>query len=46
VALEGRNLAEKHYVLAGLQLASPVQPAVTGYINEPRQIVLRAGVSF
>ncbi len=46
VALEGRNLADKHYVLAGLQLASAVQPAVTGYINEPRQIVLRAGVSF
>ena len=46
VSLEGTNLANKHYVLAGLQLASPLVPAVTGYINEPRVILLRAGVNF
>lgn len=46
VSLEGRNLSDKHYVLAGLQLASPVRPAVTGYINEPRQVVLRVGANF
>jgi iron complex outermembrane recepter protein len=46
VLLDGRNLADKHYVLAGLQLAHPTQPSVTGYINEPRQVVLRLGVNF
>jgi iron complex outermembrane recepter protein len=46
VSLEGKNLANKHYVLAGLQLASPVQPAVTGYINDPRVVLLRIGVNF
>lgn len=46
VLLDGRNLADKHYVLAGLQLAHPTQPAVTGYINEPRQVTLRVGVTF
>jgi len=33
-------------VLAGLQLASPVVPAVTGYINDPRVVLIRAGVRF
>jgi iron complex outermembrane receptor protein len=46
VSLDGRNLTDKHYVLAGLQLASPVRPAVTGYINDPRVILLRVGVTF
>jgi len=46
VSLEGKNLANKHYVLAGLQLASPAIPAVTGYINDPRVIVVRARVKF
>jgi iron complex outermembrane recepter protein len=46
VLLDGRNLADTHYVLAGLQLAHPTQPSVTGYINEPRQVVLRLGVNF
>jgi iron complex outermembrane receptor protein len=46
VSLEGKNLANKHYVLAGLQLASPITPAVTGYINDPRVVVLRVGVNF
>lgn len=46
VSLEGRNLADKHYVLAGLQLSHPTTPAVTGYVNEPRQVVLRVGVNF
>ena len=46
VTLDGRNLANTHYVLAGLQLASAVRPSVTGYINEPRQIMLRVRKDF
>ncbi|MGH8137126.1 MAG: TonB-dependent receptor [Steroidobacteraceae bacterium] len=46
VSLDAKNLANKHYVLAGLQLASPVRPSVTGYINDPRVILLRVGVNF
>lgn len=45
-AVEGRNLTNKHYVLAGLQLASSVRPAVTGYINDPRVVLLRLGIDF
>lgn len=46
LTLDGRNLANKHYVIAGLQLSSPVRPAVTGYINEPRQVTLRFRMNF
>jgi iron complex outermembrane receptor protein len=46
IALDGKNIANKHYVLAGLQLANPVRPSVTGYINDPRVILLRATVNF
>lgn len=46
VAVDVKNLTDKHYVLAGLQLASAVIPSVTGYINDPRTILLRVGVNF
>ncbi|MBX3564182.1 MAG: TonB-dependent receptor [Sphingomonas sp.] len=46
VSLEGRNLADKRYVLAGLLSANATRPAVTGYVGEPRQVMLRVGVSF
>jgi iron complex outermembrane receptor protein len=45
-SLEGRNLADKHYVLMGLQSAHPTQPAVTGYPNPPRQLMMRLNYSF
>ncbi len=44
VTLDGRNLTDKLYVLAGLQLANATRPSVTGYINEPRQVTLRVKV--
>jgi len=46
VALEGRNIFNKHYVLAGLQLASPVRPTVTGYPGDPRIIDIRLSADF
>ena len=46
VLFDCRNVADKHYVLAGLQLANATQPAVTGYPNEPRAYILRFGVTF
>jgi iron complex outermembrane receptor protein len=46
VALECTNLTNKHYVVAGLQLASPAIPSVTGYVNDPRVIMVRADYQF
>ena len=46
VALEGRNLLNKHYVLAGLQLASPAVPSVTGYPGEPLTWDVRIRANF
>lgn len=46
VTLDGRNLANKHYVLSSVQLSNATQPAVTGFINEPRRVMLRLGVNF
>ncbi len=46
VALEGRNLTNKHYVIAGLLRSDPVNPTVVGYVGEPRQIILRLGYEF
>ena len=46
VALEGRNIFNKHYVLAGLQLASPAIPTVTGYPGEPATWDIRVGAKF
>ena len=46
VTLDGRNLANKRYVLSSVQLSNAIQPAVTGYINEPRRVVFRVGVNF
>jgi iron complex outermembrane receptor protein len=45
-ALEVRNVADKHYSLAGLQQSHPVQPAVSAFPNAPREIVFRVGVNF
>ena len=45
-SLEGRNLTNKHYVLAGLLRSDPVNPTVVGYIGEPRQVLLRVGYEF
>jgi iron complex outermembrane receptor protein len=46
VILEGRNIFNKHYVLAGLQLASAAIPSVTGYINEPALYDIRIRAKF
>lgn len=46
VTLDVRNLADKHYSLAGLQRSNPIRPAVNAYPNPPRQVYLRVGVSF
>lgn len=46
VAFEGKNLANNHYVLDGLQLASPIVPTVTGYPGDPRMFDVRVGVKF
>ncbi len=46
LALEGKNLADNHYSLDGLQLASAVKPTVTGYPGDPRMIDIRLGVKF
>ena len=46
VALEGKNLTDNHYVLDGLQLASPVVPTVTGYPGDPRMLDIRIGAKF
>lgn len=45
-SIEGRNLADKRYVQAGLLSANATRPAVTGYVGEPRQVMFRAGFSF
>jgi len=45
-ALEVRNLGNAHYIMNGVQLASPTAPQVTGYPNDPRTIMLRLGVNF
>jgi iron complex outermembrane receptor protein len=44
--LDIRNLTNEHYVWSGLQLAHPTHPSVTGYINPPREISFRVGISF
>ncbi|MBS0418815.1 MAG: TonB-dependent receptor [Proteobacteria bacterium] len=46
VSLDGKNITNKHYVAAGLQLASPLIPSVTGYINDPRTIMVRLQADF
>lgn len=46
VALDVRNVGDKHYSLAGLQQSHPVRPAVSAFPNAPREIMLRVGVSF
>ncbi len=45
-ALEVRNVADKHYSLAGLQQSHPVQPAVSAFPNAPREVMFRFGVNF
>ncbi|RVT93317.1 TonB-dependent receptor [Sphingomonas crocodyli] len=45
-SLEGRNLANKSFVQAGLLSANAVRPIVTGYVGEPRQVMARVGFSF
>lgn len=46
IALEGKNLTNKHYVLAGLQLANPVRPTVTGFPGDPRIVDIRLKANF
>ena len=46
VSLEGRNLADEQYSLAGLQLSSAAIPSVTGYAGEPRTYALRIRGNF
>ncbi len=46
IALEGKNLANNHYVLDGLQLSSPTVPTVTGYPGDPRMIDVRVAARF
>ena len=45
-ALEVTNLTDKHYVVAGLQLASPTTPSVTGYVNDPRVLLARVDYTY
>jgi iron complex outermembrane recepter protein len=45
-SLEVTNVTDKHYVVAGLQLASPITPSVTGYVNDPRVILFRVDYDF
>jgi iron complex outermembrane receptor protein len=45
-SVEGRNLTNKHYVLAGLLRSDPRNPTVVGYVAEPRQILARVGYEF
>ena len=45
-SIEGRNLANKRYLVAGLLSANATRPAVTGYPGEPRQVLFRVGFSF
>jgi iron complex outermembrane receptor protein len=44
--VEGRNLTNKHYLLAGLLRSDPVNPTVVGYSGEPRQVLVRVGYEF
>jgi len=46
LSVDGKNITNKHYVAAGLQLASPATPSVTGYINDPRTIMVRLQADF
>lgn len=46
VSLDVRNLTDKVYSLAGIQLSHPTQPSVTGYPNAPREVMLRVGTTF
>jgi iron complex outermembrane recepter protein len=45
-ALEGRNIANSHLIMNGVQLASPTAPQITGYPNDPRTLMFRLGVTF
>lgn len=46
ISVDGKNITDKHYVTAGLQLASPATPSVTGYVNDPRTIMVRLQADF
>ena len=46
VNLDVRNATDKHYSLAGLQMAHPTTPAVSAYPNTPREVLLRVGFNF
>jgi iron complex outermembrane receptor protein len=46
VILDVRNVANKHYSLAGLQQSNATRPAVSAFPNSPREIMLRMAVSF
>lgn len=44
--LDARNLGDKHVVWSGLQSGHPTSPSVTGYVNNPREIMFRIGMNF
>ena len=46
ISVDGKNITDKHYVAAGLQLASAATPSVTGYVNDPRTIMVRLQADF
>lgn len=46
VALEARNLTNKHYVDAGFTQSNPINPGVVGYLGNPRETWIRVGYSF
>ncbi|WP_129778464.1 TonB-dependent receptor [Peristeroidobacter soli] len=46
VTLDVRNIANKHYSLAGLQQTNAVRPAVSAFPNAPREYFLRFGTEF
>ncbi|HVY82957.1 MAG TPA: TonB-dependent receptor [Steroidobacteraceae bacterium] len=45
-AVESRNVTNAHYIMNGVQLASPTAPQITGYPNDPRTVMFRLGVMF
>jgi iron complex outermembrane recepter protein len=45
-SIESRNITDAHYIMNGVQLASPTAPQITGYPNEPRTVMFRVGVNF
>lgn len=46
VSLDGRNLANKHYVLSSVYTRHATQPATSVFVGAPREVMLRVGLNF